>query len=553
MFLYQNNKYKMKIKNINTINEAFKKFLSLIDKKEEDLLLLYKGKKIEIKNKKLKYEINNNITILVINIQINSNINNNDYIRCPKCNNLSFLNINKNSYNISLNNCVKNHQLNDLSIDEFIKEQNNDNINCDICHNNKNLYNDNFYICSCGKYICKLCLEKHNNKNHNLIEYCKRHIACKNHKKENVSYCKDCKMNLCKKCEEEHNKHKIVFYKMIMPNRMKKNELKDNLKDNIERIKEYKEEINIINEMNNNCIINLNNDLDGFMNIINRMINNLDMLTNYETIYNVINFKLEMLNKDISNFLSENLKNKKLYLMNILDRYIHQMDIIYEKEKDEDEIKLFGAKFVENNSKKSFIKIDNKIYKMREKFNINDKKIKSIKNIKVRLYIDIKVHDISYMFDECEKLSSITDISKWKSNSITNMKSMFRKCEKLSSLPDISKWVTSKVTNLSSMFDRCKSLSSLPDISKWNTINVNDMSAMFLRCEKLSSLPDISKWNTINVTNMNSMFAYCSSLSSLSDISKWNTSKVINLNHMFWGCKSLSSLPDFYQKRNKNK
>ena len=59
--------------------------------------------------------------------QMNSN-NNNDYITCPICHNLSYLNINKNDYNISLCNCVNNHQLNDLSIDEYIKSQNKDKI-----------------------------------------------------------------------------------------------------------------------------------------------------------------------------------------------------------------------------------------------------------------------------------------------------------------------------------------------------------------------------------------------------------------------------------------
>ena len=150
MFIYQNNKYKMEIKNINTINEALIKFLTIIGKKEKDLIFLYKGKKIEINNKKLMYKLNNNIRILVINKQMNKHMesNNNDYITCPICRNLSYLNINKNDYNISLYNCVNNHQLNNLSIDEYIKNQNKEKIKCAFCNNNKNLYNNNFYICS---------------------------------------------------------------------------------------------------------------------------------------------------------------------------------------------------------------------------------------------------------------------------------------------------------------------------------------------------------------------------------------------------------------------
>ena len=49
---------------------------------------------------------------------------------------------------------------------------------------------------------------------------------------------------------------------------------------------------------------------------------------------------------------------------------------------------------------------------------------------------------------------------------------------------------------MSWLFLNCESLSSLPDISKWNTSNVNNMSDMFGNYNNLSSLPDISKWNT---------------------------------------------------------
>ena len=53
------------------------------------------------------------------------------------------------------------------------------------------------------------------------------------------------------------------------------------------------------------------------------------------------------------------------------------------------------------------------------------------------------------------------------------------------------------------MFNECESLTSLSDISKWNKININNMSYIFNECKSLKSLPDISKWNTNNITNMN--------------------------------------------------
>ena len=47
------------------------------------------------------------------------------------------------------------------------------------------------------------------------------------------------------------------------------------------------------------------------------------------------------------------------------------------------------------------------------------------------------------------------------------------------------------------MFSGFSKLSSLSDISKWNTINVIDMKKMLYECSKLSSLP-IFKMNTKN-------------------------------------------------------
>jgi len=52
---------------------------------------------------------------------------------------------------------------------------------------------------------------------------------------------------------------------------------------------------------------------------------------------------------------------------------------------------------------------------------------------------------MSFMFNGCEQLLSLPDISKWKTNHVTNMNSMFYECTQLSSLPDISKWNTNKV------------------------------------------------------------------------------------------------------------
>ena len=118
----------------------------------------------------------------------------------------------------------------------------------------------------------------------------------------------------------------------------------------------------------------------------------------------------------------------------------------------------------------------------------------------------INTINISYLFNECNSLISLPDISKWNISNAKDMSYMFNGCKSLESLPDISQWKTSKVKDMSFIFNGCKSLVSLPDISKWDTSNVLDMSYMFNECSLLVSLPDISKWNTSNVLDMCKIF-----------------------------------------------
>ena len=539
--MYNKKNFKMNIESNKSINEVLTKFLSLINEKKNNIIFIYKGKKISFKFENIFNKLNhNNIIISVFNIKNNKNTNVKfNYFICPKCYNLSFSNINNNN-NLSLDNCINNHKFDDILIHGFIKNQNNylDNIVCNFCKNNKNLYNNNFYRCSCGKNICKLCLENHRNENHNIIEFNKRYKICINHEKEFISYCKDCKMNLCEKCENNQYKHKIILYKMMI-NKIDIKEMKNKLNNNIERINEYKEQIDKLSEIYNGFILNLKSDLEDSINLINKIFCSLDSLDNYETIINIIKFKLEILNID-----SKNIKNKFLFLIDIFERYKNEMDIFYEIENTNtnNEIEIFGKEFAKNNKKIIYMINDNKIYNLKEKYKIDNKEKK--KKFKIKLLIIKNINNISKMFYECAKLSSLPDILKWNTSNVTDMNQMFYRCKKLSSLPDISKWNTNNVTNMNQMFYGCNKLSSLPNISNWNTNNITNINQMFYGCSNLLSLPDISKLNTDNVTNMDQMFYECAKLSSLPDISKWNISNITDMSQMFYGCKKLSSLPD---------
>ena len=162
IFLYEKNKKEMILEYKYSLKELLKKYLSLIDQKQKDILFMYKGKELSLQSNNIILNGNRNI-ISVINLNKKKNVNETNYILCPKCTNLQFLNINEEK--ISMTNCINNHKYLDLSINNFIKRQNELKINCSICNNNKLLYNNNFYICSCGKNICKLCRDNHNIKN----------------------------------------------------------------------------------------------------------------------------------------------------------------------------------------------------------------------------------------------------------------------------------------------------------------------------------------------------------------------------------------------------
>ena len=117
--------------------------------------------------------------------------------------------------------------------------------------------------------------------------------------------------------------------------------------------------------------------------------------------------------------------------------------------KKRDSINIFGFKFVNNNKNNCKLIIDDKEYKLIEKYNIKQYK-KNILNIKLEGINNI--NDMSYMFEGCSSLLSLPDISKWNTKKVTDMNTMFSGCSSLFDLPDISKW---NIRGISSMLSGC--------------------------------------------------------------------------------------------------
>ena len=226
VFIYGHNHYEIEDYD-NNLESVLKKYSLILKKDIKDLVFLNKG---SILNKNTIEELNQSkskkLTNIVDGIVLVSLVKNSKIIEkkelndvlCPKCQTLSKMYINDDK--ISLKNCVNKHNILDININTFMNSQfkKDDDIKCFQCNNNIYLYNQ-FYICSCNKYICQLCALKHG-KNHYMIKYNERFYKCSKHNNKFISYCKTCNMNLCEKCEVNHKnkEHNKVLYKEIIPN-----------------------------------------------------------------------------------------------------------------------------------------------------------------------------------------------------------------------------------------------------------------------------------------------------------------------------------------------
>ena len=88
-------------------------------------------------------------------------------------------------------------------------------------------------------------------------------------------------------------------------------------------------------------------------------------------------------------------------------------------------------------------------------------------------------------------------------SAVTDMSYMFSQCESLTSL-DLTGLDTSAVTTMNGMFDWCRGLISI-NLSGLDTSAVTDMSGMFSSCISLTSL-GLTGLDTSAVTNMKGMF-----------------------------------------------
>ena len=532
-----------------TMQTIFERFSNKISKNLNEIYFLHDGKKIESNLKLSELDKNSAIVPILVypydfrNRNNNSALKKSKHIICPKCQKSCLIDIK--DYQINLYGCENNHITNNLSFSEFKKSQliDTSKIICNDCNtqNKFNSFNNQFYrCCNCNKNLCPLCKTRHNKEHKIILDYDLIDFKCNKHIDEKYSsYCSGCNINLCTLCEYEHKNHGIIYYKDLMFDTNKFNEI-NKFEEKIINLKNYIEEV--INKLNK-VITNL----DIYKNIYTSI--NCDLqYRNYQQLINIQNINNDFLmQKDIDEIINnDNDIQKMIKIFDIYNKMNIKNDlkIIYKIDKSKDEIKIFGHKFIENNKNICKMLINNKEYEISKTIKYIDYDINKENDYLEIILTNInKITNMSSMFECCTNLYSIPDFSNLNTKNITNISGLFYGCNNLKSLPDISNWNTSNVIFMNGIFANNSLLKTLPDISKWDTGNVITMGGMFYGCSGLEELPDISKWNTMNVKNMCEMFYNCSALKNVPDISKWDTKSLKAKNNMFFGCNNGLNIP----------
>ena len=420
IFIYNGLENIIQCKKEDTMKEIVRKFANKVDINIKEIIFLYGGfninldltyediiNKDDLKRGEMKILLYNKNNINESNSKIKSK-----YVICPECKDNCFLNIH--NFKISLSGCKNGHKIDNILLNEFeqIQNINESKIKCNKCPRTKNeSYNYQFFKCfTCQENLCPLCKSIHD-KEHMIIDYDKMNYICNIHNESFISYCDYCKINLCMQCEESHNNHQVIEYRSIMPKKAKIEEDLKELKNNIDKIKEYINKIiDILNEINRNFeiyykinldIINnydiYNRNYQIFQNIneINNNINikDFDELLNENNIQNQFNILLDiykkMTDKNNNKYEDENnkMKNENNYQINDkkknnidkVDNIGNIITIKYKIDKN-NEIKIFGKDFVINNKNNCIIIYNKKEYELQEylSFNKLNKKVDTL-------------------------------------------------------------------------------------------------------------------------------------------------------------------------------
>jgi len=256
------------------------------------------------------------------------------HIICPACGESAQIKIK--NYKISLSECIYNHKVDDLNINEFKSSQliDESKIICDECKNTNKaeIYNNMMYFCNtCKLNLCPICKFKHD-KTHYTINYDDKYFICDMHRGLYNSYCKTCNKNICCECESYHYKHELIELKKLF---IKKEDIESKLKKIRLSIDKFKEDINAIENILHNVI----DYCEDFYKFIEEIIRNFDFeRINYQNLCNLKEIYNEELSTKLDNII--NSKNYTKKITNIFNIYnsINNNQLIIDEQSGNTEI-----------------------------------------------------------------------------------------------------------------------------------------------------------------------------------------------------------------------
>ena len=113
-----------------------------------------------------------------------------------------------------------------------------------------------------------------------------------------------------------------------------------------------------------------------------------------------------------------------------------------------------------------------------------------------------EITDFSYMFSDCDNLTSIPQLN---TSNNTNFKRMFSYCTKLTSAPQLD---TANGTNFEYMFYECRNLNTVPPINVSNATYSTNLDDMFNHCTALENISFVGSINEHISFNYSSLLTY---------------------------------------------
>lgn len=117
--------------------------------------------------------------------------------------------------------------------------------------------------------------------------------------------------------------------------------------------------------------------------------------------------------------------------------------------------------------------------------------------------------DISYLFDGCTALKSVTFGNNFRNNLITGIEYLFYNCSSLESIDLSFPYWNSTFKSLAHVLDGCTSLTSFS--SNINTRNVENFEYFFNNCKSLEEI-NIHNWDFYNAKDISYIFYGCDNL-----------------------------------------